>query len=256
VPSKKGSANLSRSHYSYAAYADPAMAAGFDAARFGGPIGQLLLADQERVLLEYLGDLTHGRILDLGTGTGRAAMALARRGAHVTGVDASKEMLSVARQRANDEGLAIEFSEGDAHALAFADRSFDAVVCLRLLMHVPDWRAALAEICRVSSGRIVFDVPSRASMAALEAAWRRVALKFGRRVEAYRVFSLGEIKRELALRGFAITHQHRQFVLPIAFHKRVASPGFTRGVEGALARVGLLRLAGSPVTIAAERCAS
>ena len=37
-------------HYSYAAYADPAMAASFDAKRFGGPIGRILLDDQERVL--------------------------------------------------------------------------------------------------------------------------------------------------------------------------------------------------------------
>jgi len=104
-------------HYSYSAYADPAMAAGFDAARFGGPIGQQLLEDQERVLVEFLGDVTHARILDLGTGTGRAAIALARRGAHVTAVDASDEMLSVARRRAAEERLPISFSEGDAHAL-------------------------------------------------------------------------------------------------------------------------------------------
>jgi ubiquinone/menaquinone biosynthesis C-methylase UbiE len=243
-------------HYSYSAYADPAMAAGFDAARFGGPIGQQLLEDQERVLVGFLGDVTHARILDLGTGTGRAAIALARRGALVTAVDASDAMLSVARRRAAEERLPISFSEGDAHALTFADRSFDAVVCLRLLMHVPDWRKSLAELCRVSNRQLVFDFPSRTSMAALQATWRRLAQKMGRNVEAYRVFGLGEIERELSRHGFRTSATHRQFVLPIAFHKLVGSPGFTRGIEGALAGVGLLGLAGSPVTIAAERCAS
>ncbi len=72
----------SENHYSYSAYADPAMAASFDAKRFGGPIGQILLADQERVLAEFLGDVSGRRILDMATGTGRAALALARRGAH------------------------------------------------------------------------------------------------------------------------------------------------------------------------------
>ena len=90
----------SERHYSYAAYADPAMAESFDAKRFGGPIGQILLDDQERVLAEFLGDVSGRRILDLGTGTGRAAIALARRGALVTGIDASSEMLRVARTRA------------------------------------------------------------------------------------------------------------------------------------------------------------
>src|SRR5712691_5217451 len=120
-PEKRGTAPFS-AHYSYTTYADPAMAAGFDAARFGGPIGRLLLEDQERVLFEFLGDVSNTRILDLGTGTGRAAIALARRGARVTGVDASAEMLSVARRRAAEERLPIDFFEGDAHALAFPNR--------------------------------------------------------------------------------------------------------------------------------------
>jgi SAM-dependent methyltransferase len=245
-----------RGHYSYSAYADPAMASSFDAKRFGGPIGNILLRDQERVLAEFLGDVSGRRVLDMATGTGRAALALARRGAIVTGVDASREMLSVARTRAADAGLAIEFAEGDAHALAFPDRSFDAVVCLRMLMHVPDWRKALGELCRVTGHRLVFDYPATGSAAALQAIWRRAALTLGRRVEAYRVFRGNDIARELHRHGFRITSTHKQFVLPIALHKAVGSAGFTRSLEHVFAGAGLLRLAGSPVTIAADRCAS
>jgi ubiquinone/menaquinone biosynthesis C-methylase UbiE len=243
-------------HYSYSAYADPAMASGFDAKRFGGPIGQILLQDQERVIAEFLGNVSGRRVLDMATGTGRAALALATRGAVVTGVDASREMLSVARTRAADAGLTIEFAEGDAHALAFADRSFDSVVCLRMLMHVPDWRKALAELCRVTQHQIVFDYPAIGSAAALQAVWRRAALTMGQRVEAYRVFRSRDVARELSRHGFRVTRTHKQFVLPIALHKAIGSAGVTRGVEGVLARAGVLRLAGSPVTIAAERCAS
>jgi 2-polyprenyl-3-methyl-5-hydroxy-6-metoxy-1,4-benzoquinol methylase len=232
------------------------MAAGFDSARFGGPIGRLLLEDQERVLFQSLGDVKHVHILDLGTGTGRAAIALARRGAIVTGVDASSEMLSVARRRASEEGLSIEFAEGDAHMLVFPDRAFDATVCFRLLMHVPDWRRALRELCRVSGTRVVFDYPSATSSAALQAIWRRAAAALGSNVEAYRVFTRGEIARELVRNGFRIVASHRQFVLPIALHKRLGSARLTRTIEGALSGVGLLWLAGSPVTVAAERCAS
>ena len=246
----------SENHYSYSTYADPAMAAGFDAKRFGGPIGTMLLADQERVLAEFLGDVAGRQILDMATGTGRAALALAKRGAIVTGVDASREMLSVARTRAADAGLAIEFSEGDAHALAFPDRAFDAVVCLRMLMHVPDWRRALAELCRVTRRRLVFDYPAFGSAAALQAVWRHAALSMGRKVEAYRVFRSAEITAVLKSQGFDVVSTHKQFVLPIAFHKALGSAGLTRSVEGVLAGAGMLRLAGSPVTIAAERCAS
>lgn len=246
----------SEPHYSYAAYADPAMAAGFDAKRFGGPIGQMLLEDQERVLATFLGDVSGRRVLDVGTGTGRAAIALSKRGALVTGIDASNEMLNVARRRASDTGLSIDFAEGDAHALAFLDRSFDSVVCLRLLMHVPDWRRSLSELCRVSAHRLVIDFPSYGSLAIAQAVWRRFAASLGQNVEAYRVLRQRALAQELQRHGFQVTATHKQFVLPIAAHKLIGSPGFTRAIEGTLAGIGVLRLAGSPVTIAADRCAS
>ena len=243
-------------HYSYSAYADPAMASSFDAKRFGGPIGTILLRDQERVLAEFLGDVSGRRILDMATGTGRAALALAKRGALVTGVDASREMLSVARTRAADAALSIEFIEGDAHALAFPDRAFDSVVCLRMLMHVPDWRRALAELCRVTTHRLVFDYPALSSAAALQSFWRRAVVSIGGSVESYRVFRTRDIAGELDRNGFRIVSTHKQFVLPIAMHKAVGSARFTRALEGSLAMAGVLRLAGSPVTVVAERCAS
>jgi len=89
-----------RDHYSYAHYANRQVAEGFDALRFSGPIGQLLLDTQEALLLNALAPMAGRRVLDVGTGTGRAAIGLAKAGATVTGVDASNEMLEVARIRA------------------------------------------------------------------------------------------------------------------------------------------------------------
>ena len=243
-------------HYSYAAYADPAMAATFDARRFGGVIGQILLDDQQRIIDAFLPDVAGREVLDIGTGTGRAALALASGGAKVTAIDASEEMLSVARRRAAEAGLPISFGEGDVHALAFPDRAFDSAICLRVLMHVPDWRTALKEICRVSARRVVFDYPAFASAASMQAMWRHAASAMGRNVEAYRVLRSSQVAHELALHGFRIAASHKQFVIPIAVHKLIGSARFTRGVESALARAGLLQLAGSPVTVAAERCGS
>ena len=75
-------------------------------------------------------------------------------------------------------------------------------------------------------------------------------------VEAYRVFAPGAVARVLAAEGFAVRGEHRQFVLPIALHKRVNSEAWTQRLEGAMAKAGLMRRFGSPVTIVAERCAS
>jgi SAM-dependent methyltransferase len=243
-------------HYSYSVYADPAMAESFDALRFGGPIGRLIADAQDEVLASFLSPLAGMSVLDVGTGTGRAAIALARRGARVTGVDASAEMLAVAARRAHDAGVEVSFKPGDAHALDSGAAAFDYVVCLRVLMHTPGWRESLAELCRVARHRVVFDYPALVSAAAVQAIGRRVAQGLGARVEAYRVFSDAAVRAALAANGFRIADSHRQFVLPIALHKGVGSVTFTSRVEHALSRVGLNALAGSPVTIAAERCAS
>lgn len=243
-------------HYSYSVYADPAMAEAFDTLRFGGSIGRLIAETQEQVIASFLAPVEGKSVLDVGTGTGRAALALAARGARVTGVDASADMLAVAERRAAAAKLAVTFVHGDAHGLDFPDRSFDAVVCLRVLMHTPDWRRSLAELCRIARSRVVLDYPALGSAAAVHAATRRVAHAFGARVEAYRVFSDRAVAAALAANGFRIAGMHRQFVLPIALHKQLDSAAFTGRLERALARLGLTRLLGSPVTVVAERCAS
>lgn len=241
-------------HYSYSVYADAGMAEAFDALRFSGPIGRLVAQDQEEAVARFLAPVAGRAVLDVGTGTGRAAIALASRGAVVTGVDASAEMLAVAGRRAAQAGVHIALARGDAHGLAFADRSFDAVVSLRVLMHAPGWRSSLAELCRVARSRVVFDYPALVSAAALQAAWRRAVQAFGARVEAYRVLSDRAVREALAANGFRVAGVHRQFVLPIALHKRLGSAGATRRIEDALARAGLNAFAGSPVTVLAERC--
>ena len=246
---------MSDDHYSYRLYAERSMADRFDAMRFSGPIGTLLAESQERVVTSFLGSVEGRSILDVGTGTGRAAIGLARRGARVTGIDASPEMLRVARDRAAAERLDVTFDVGDAHRLTYKDRAFDCAVSLRVLMHTPDWRQCLAELCRVAGDRIVFDYPAALSVAAIQAGGRRVLAALGRPVEAYRVLRGSEVRRTLERAGFRVERSHRQFVLPIALHKAVGSRGLTVGVERALAAVGLLRLFGSPVTVVAVRCA-
>lgn len=240
-------------HYSYAVYADPEMAQRFDALRFGGPIGSLVAEGQERVLVDFLGDVRNASVLDVGTGTGRAAIVLAARGAHVTGIDASAEMLAVARARARSAGVGVEFATGDAHQLQFPDKSFDAAVSLRVLMHTPDWQQCVAELCRVTRRAIVVDYPSRRSVAWLQSTWRRARQRAGAAVEAYRVFSPAEVQHAFRSHGFRVTRVDRQFVLPIALHKAIGSRRVTTLTERALRSVGLLFLFGSPVTVLAVR---
>lgn len=242
-----------RDHYSVRHYASRDVAEGFDALRFGGPIGEIVAASQRDILARAFAPAGGRTILDVGTGTGRAALTLADLGARVIALDYSAEMVRVARSRAAQGPSKPVFGRADAQQLPVGDRRVDGAVCLRLLMHLPDWERAVAELCRVARWRVVVDYPSARSLAALESAFRRMVLAAGRRVEAYRVMSAREVCRAFAVHGFRLVSTDRQFVLPIAMHKAVGRAGMTRGVEGALAAVGLRRLIGSPVTMVFER---
>jgi SAM-dependent methyltransferase len=89
------------------------------------------------------------RVLDVATGSGNAALAAARCGCEVTGIDYVPALLERARARAAAEGLEIEFAEGDAEHLAFPDASFDAVLSCLGVMFTPDQERAAAELARV-----------------------------------------------------------------------------------------------------------
>ncbi len=244
-----------RAHYSYSLYARRDVARQFDTDRFGGPIGAMVAERQEAVLMRMLGNEIAGRtFLDVGAGTGRASLALAREGGIVTASDASPAMMDVAREKAASLGLTLSFETADAQALPFSARYFDTVVCFRVLMHVPDWRKALSEICRVARRRVILDVPPSSSLAALSPPMRRATERLGLRdVQAYRTFRLSRLTEDLSAEGFRVVEVHREFVVPLAVHRLIGSRRFSEAVEGALARFGLARRFGAPATIFCER---
>jgi ubiquinone/menaquinone biosynthesis C-methylase UbiE len=99
------------------------------------------------------------RVLDLATGTGITAIAARERGAIVTAVDLTPQLLEVARRKAEEAGYEdIDFREGDAEALPFDDASFDVVLSTCGHMFAPDQAKVASELARVtrSGGRAVF----------------------------------------------------------------------------------------------------
>lgn len=98
-----------------------------------------------------------GRVLDLGCGSGRLTVALARAGAGVTGIDTSRERLEQARRRAGEGGVELQLVEADMdEPLPFEDGSFDAATSRLALMVAAAPAATLRELRRVvvPDGRI------------------------------------------------------------------------------------------------------
>ena len=93
-------------------------------------------------LVAFAGVQAGMKILDVGTGTGVVAITAARHGAHVTGLDLTPELLEQAKEDAAIAGQTdIEWLEGDAEALPYADNSFDLVLVSLDICLLPDLKS-------------------------------------------------------------------------------------------------------------------
>ncbi len=118
------------------------------------------------------------RILDLGCGTGIVARVLRERlggAARITGLDAAPPMIAMAKSVAPE----LDFREGNAMALPFADHSFDLILSQQMLQFVPDRALALREARRVlvPGGRLLLSTWRPRTMAPLHDALVKLAEK-------------------------------------------------------------------------------
>lgn len=124
--------------------------------------GPMIPGERELRLLDDLGDLTGRPCLDAGCGGGQNSIALARRGAQVTGVDISGVQLAHARRLARRERVSVSFLQGDICRLdMLPDAHFHLVISVMALSFVSDLDAAIAEIARVlmDGGAFIWSMP-------------------------------------------------------------------------------------------------
>jgi SAM-dependent methyltransferase len=115
------------------------------------------MVEQTREATDAIVQLSHVapglRVLDLASGTGEPALALARAvgpQGHVTATDLGADMLAIARENARHAGLTnLTFQQADVHALPFHEQAFDRVTCRFGVMYFADAGQALREIRRV-----------------------------------------------------------------------------------------------------------
>jgi ubiquinone/menaquinone biosynthesis C-methylase UbiE len=113
-----------------------------------GQVAKFIMADAEAFMARI--DLQPGmKVLDAACGTGNLAVLAARRGCVTSGLDIASNLIAQARERAQKELLAIEFTEGDAEAMPYPDASFDAVVSMYGVMFAPRPERVVSELRRV-----------------------------------------------------------------------------------------------------------
>ena len=166
-------------------------------------------------------------VLDLAGGTGDIAfrvVAAGGAGTHATVIDINADMLAIGRTRAAERGLdeAIAFVEGNAEALPFPDRSFDAVAVAFGIRNVPRIEAALAEAYRVLriGGRFLCLEFSAVDVPGLDALYDFYSFNV--------IPALGRVVAQDAEAYRYLVESIRRFPRPAAFAEMMRAAGFAR----------------------------
>jgi ArsR family transcriptional regulator len=106
-------------------------------------------SEVERAIDRTLGKRPLGRLVDIGTGTGRMIELFGPRAAQAIGIDRSSEMLRLARVKLEAAGIQSSLRQGDMYALPLADQSADSVIIHQVLHYAHSPAAAIAEAARV-----------------------------------------------------------------------------------------------------------
>ena len=115
------------------------------------------------LISKYGQDLSHVRLLDIGSGGGVLSEEFAQAGCQVTGIDISSKSIEIAQAHAVRSGLSIDYRVGSGTDLPFDGSRFEAVTCCDVLEHIGDWKRVIAEAARVlvPGGLFLFDTINR-----------------------------------------------------------------------------------------------
>ena len=222
------------------------------ARRFTGGVGRWFVATQSRITLGLLRALPAGAsILDVGGGHAQIAPPLIEAGYEVT-VVGSDPVCSARLEPWIAQGRC-RFEVADLQRLPYADASFDAVVCLRLLPHSIDWTNLVRELCRVARRSVIVDYPSTRSANAFSAHFFTIKRGIELNTRRFLVFRPREINAAFQHAGFSVSAERPQFLLPMVLHRLSNRAALSKAAEAPGRLLGLTRWFGSPVIIRADR---
>ncbi len=151
------------------------------------PRGKFADVLEKKVIADLCQVRRGDKVLEIGCGTGHFSAYFKELGADVVGLDTSPDMLRVAKDLRGE--LKIDFNQGDAYSLPFADNSFDLVAMITTLEFMSSPKKALAEAFRVSKSKVFLGILNRNSLLA------KKRKKSGKKVwQEARFYALKEVK--------------------------------------------------------------
>ncbi len=180
------------------------------------------LLPSAKIVVEAAGLRPGERVLDVGCGTGNAALLAAEYGTEVIGVDPAPRLIQVAADRAALQGKQVTFHLGEAASLPLADASVDVILSVFGIIFASDAEAVAAEIDRVlaPTGRIALSawVPSGTLFKMNSAAADAVRLAFGAppQPKPFEWHDPGELTRLLQPSGFTLSLEEHELAFTAA----------------------------------------
>lgn len=221
------------------------------ASRFSGAIGSWLLSVQELIAREVLGQNQGSSVLDVGGGHGQLAIPLASSGYKVTVLGSNSFAFDQVKGVA--PSLNIELKTGSLLELPFPDKSFDFVICFRILSHMSQWELLMSEMCRIARQGVIVDYPTTKSANLFVPALFSVKKGIEKNTRQYRLFKDREIYSAFEKNGFRVATRKPQFFLPMVLHRIGKLPRLSRQLEHYAKIFGLTKTLGSPIILRADR---
>lgn len=194
------------------AYQDTSQASIYDQQRFSSYRGKIANYLDQRALIRALKHIPQSRsgpfrLLDIPCGTGRMTKFLLDKGKHVTGADISMEMMEVAKKKIQSQSNFGGFFQEDAANLTFPDNSFDCILSIRFIGHIPKnvRIEILKEFARVSD-YVILEVSFKSRTAELRQKVDEY-LKTGSKLPkrwSWHIFDKQELKQEVEQCGWKI----------------------------------------------------
>jgi SAM-dependent methyltransferase len=214
------------------------------AARFAGPAGAWMLEVQAEAVRRLLGPDRPLSLLEVGGGHGQLAGPLAQDG-HAYTVLGSDPVCAKRIDPLVAAGRC-RFVAGELTALPFEDRSFDAVLCIRLLTHCARWKALAAELARTARRTVIVEYPLHEGLHRLGPLFFGMKKKVEGNTRSWTPFRHREVVAAFEALGFREEAVIRQFFWPLVLHRMLGRRGLSERLEAAARRAGWTARAGSP----------
>ncbi|MEM8737829.1 MAG: class I SAM-dependent methyltransferase [Planctomycetota bacterium] len=220
------------------------------ASRFSSPVGRYLLEVQRSATLKMLAKFSEASVLDVGGGHGQNAGLLAEAGYRVMvyGSDAS----CLGRIRDLVSRGEVEFNVGELHRLPYESKAFEVAISYRVAAHIEEIEGYIREMCRVAERAVVMDFASSRSVNVLAPMLFKQKLQVEKNTRPFNCFSPSYIDRQFAQHGFRRTGRIGQFVWPMAAHRLLNQPWFSRLAEAVPRCLGVHAWLGSPPIVRYE----